>query len=110
MSRELLVGYSFFGLLCGVFLRDVGSREVLIREVLIRDFIREFMRDVVSEVLDFVIGERVIEIEIYGSEEGSERIFDGEEIIWVEEDVFGVYLILRNLIGGGRELKCVRFR
>lgn len=91
-------------------MRDTSSREASIREASIRESIRESMRDAVSEVSDSVTNDRATETETIQSEEGSDRNFEGEETTWVEEDVPGVYLTLKNLTGGGRELKRVRFR
>ncbi|KAG0625658.1 hypothetical protein M758_2G071600 [Ceratodon purpureus] len=97
------------GIARGASLRDTSSREASIREASIRESIRESMRDAVSEVSDSVTNDRATETETIQSEEGSDRNFEGEETTWVEEDVPGVYLTLKNLTGGGRELKRVRF-
>lgn len=97
------------GISRGASLRDTSSREASIREASIRESIRESMRDAVSEVSDSVTNDRATETETNQSEEGSDRNFEGEETTWVEEDVPGVYLTLKNLTGGGRELKRVRF-
>lgn len=90
--------------------RDAAIREAAMREAAMRESMREAMRDGVSEVSDSVTNDRATETETIPSEEGSDRTFDGEGTAWVEEDVPGVYLTLKNLSGGGRELKRVRFR
>ncbi|XP_024400228.1 uncharacterized protein [Physcomitrium patens] len=104
------------GISRGASLRDTSSREASIREAAmreasIREAMKESMRDAVSEHSESVTcTERATETDtVAGSEAGSDRTFDGEETTWVEEDVPGVYLTLKNLAGGGRELKRVRF-
>ncbi|XP_024393729.1 uncharacterized protein [Physcomitrium patens] len=109
-TRDSPAGYSS-GISRGASLRDTSSREASMREPSIRESIRQSMRDAVSEHSESATcTERETETDtVAGSVAGSDRTYDGEESTWVEEDVPGVYLTLKNLTGGGRELKRVRF-